>query len=186
MSYKDISRYDIIMSLIRGEITTKKASLQLSLSLRQTRRLRRKVEGQGAEGLIHGNTGRESNNKISPDTQNAAISVIEENYSDFGPTFAAEKLSEDHNIELSVETVRNIMTENGLWTTRAMRKNGEHREWRERKSFFGQMQQFDGSHHDWFERRGPKCRLLASADDATGRITKAKFGGGGREHRERV
>ena len=175
MSYKDISRYDIIMNLIRGEVTTKKALLQLSLSSRQIRRLRRKVEGKGSKGLIHGNTGKESNNKICSETTDAVVSTISENYSDFGPTLATEKLSEDHNTELSIETVRNIMIENGLWMTKAMRKNGQHREWRERRNHYGEMQQFDGSHHDWFEGRGPKCRLLASIDDATNTITKAKF-----------
>jgi hypothetical protein len=175
MSQKDISRYDIIMSLIRGETTTRKASLQLSLSSRQTRRLKRKVEESGAKGLIHGNTGRESNNKIPPDIRNAAVSAIKDNYHDFGPTLAAEKLSEEHNINLSIEKVRALMIAHGIWMTRAMRKNKEHREWRERRSCIGEMQQFDGSHHDWFEDRGPKCRLLASIDDAGGKITKAKF-----------
>jgi len=37
------------------------------------------------------------------------------------------------------------------------------------------MQQFDGSYHKWFEERGPELCLLASIDDATGKITKAKF-----------
>jgi hypothetical protein len=37
------------------------------------------------------------------------------------------------------------------------------------------MQQFDGSYHHWFEKRGPICCLLASIDDATGIPTKAKF-----------
>ena len=76
MSYKDISRYDIIMNLIRGEITTKKASLQLSLSSRQTRRLKRKAETEGHKGLIHGNTGKESNNKISSEATDAVVSTI--------------------------------------------------------------------------------------------------------------
>lgn len=28
----------------------------------------------------------------------------------------------------------------------------------------------DGSHHDWFEGRGPKCVLMAYIDDASGRV----------------
>jgi hypothetical protein len=39
------------------------------------------------------------------------------------------------------------------------------------------MQQFDGSYHDWFEGRdgiGKAC-LLLSIDDATGKVTKARF-----------
>jgi len=37
------------------------------------------------------------------------------------------------------------------------------------------MEQFDGSYEYWFENRGPSCCLLASIDDATGKITQAQF-----------
>jgi hypothetical protein len=32
------------------------------------------------------------------------------------------------------------------------------------------MVQFDGSHHDGFEGRGPRCVLMGYIDDATGRV----------------
>jgi len=38
------------------------------------------------------------------------------------------------------------------------------REWREH---FGELVQFDGSHHKWFEDRGPACCLMTMIDDAT-------------------
>lgn len=34
----------------------------------------------------------------------------------------------------------------------------------------GEMIQIDGSHHDWFEGRGPRCVLMGYIDDATGRV----------------
>jgi len=34
----------------------------------------------------------------------------------------------------------------------------------------GEMVQIDGSHHDWFEGRGPKCVLMCYIDDATGEV----------------
>jgi hypothetical protein len=48
------------------------------------------------------------------------------------------------------------------------------REWRERKECFGELVQFDGSYHDWFENGQEQC-LLASIDDATSKIVKATF-----------
>ncbi|MGR3024864.1 helix-turn-helix domain-containing protein, partial [Vibrio vulnificus] len=33
----------------------------------------------------------------------------------------------------------------------------------------------DGSHHDWFEGRSPKCCLLVYIDDATGRLMNLRF-----------
>ena len=34
----------------------------------------------------------------------------------------------------------------------------------------GEMVQMDGSHHDWFEGRGPWCVLMGYIDDATGKV----------------
>ena len=34
----------------------------------------------------------------------------------------------------------------------------------------GRMIQADGSHHDWFEGRGPACVLMGYIDDATGKV----------------
>ena len=33
------------------------------------------------------------------------------------------------------------------------------------------MVQMDGSHHDWFEGRGPYCVLMSYIDDATGKVS---------------
>jgi hypothetical protein len=46
---------------------------------------------------------------------------------------------------------------------------------RPRKDFFWEMQQFDGSYHHRFENRGGEDCLLLAIDDATWRITHAKF-----------
>ena len=36
-------------------------------------------------------------------------------------------------------------------------------------------QMVDGSHHDWFEGRAPKCCLIAFIDDAKGRVLSGRF-----------
>ncbi|HIF9198878.1 TPA: hypothetical protein ACX6RS_001557 [Photobacterium damselae] len=38
---------------------------------------------------------------------------------DFGPTLAHEKLTERHNIHVSVETIRQWMIADGLWVPQA-------------------------------------------------------------------
>jgi hypothetical protein len=35
--------------------------------------------------------------------------------------------------------------------------------------------QIDGSPHDWYERRAPRCALIVFIDDATGRLTALRF-----------
>jgi len=49
------------------------------------------------------------------------------------------------------------------------RKKRPHRQWRQRKQCYGEMEQLDGSEHNWFEDRGPKCVLMGYIDDATSR-----------------
>ncbi len=40
---------------------------------------------------------------------------------------------------------------------------------------YGELIQIDGSHHDWFEGRAPKCCLLVFIDDATGKLQHLRF-----------
>jgi len=64
------------------------------------------------------------------------------------------------------ETLRGWLIKAGLWQRRRKRKR--HRSWRERRAHFGELVQLDGSHHQWFEKRGGKCCLMNMVDDAQG------------------
>ena len=68
-------------------------------------------------------------------------------------------------VEVSAETLRRWLIEEGLWTVRRRRR--AHRQWRPRKEHLGEMVQLDGSHHDWFGRGELSC-LMVMIDDATG------------------
>jgi hypothetical protein len=46
---------------------------------------------------------------------------------------------------------------------------------RERRPRFGELIQIDGSPHDWFEGRAPRCTLIVFIDDATSRLTALRF-----------
>lgn len=174
MTPKEVNRYAIIKKLINKEINGAHAAGLLHLSVRQTKRLKAKVREQGPEGLIHGNRGRPSNRCIPAEEKQRITKLLHKHYADFNPGFAAEKLDAKHNIKRDPKTVRQIMIEQGLWKPRRS-KQQEYRSWRQRKACFGEMEQFDGSYHHWFEDRGPYCCLLASIDDATGIPIKAKF-----------
>jgi len=77
-------------------------------------------------------------------------------------------LTEYHNISLNHETLRKWLRQRSITTS--LRKKRPHRRKRERRSCLGELLQFDGSHHDWFEARGAECCLLNCVDDATGRV----------------
>ena len=175
MSQKELNRYDIIKRLIRKEINGPKAADLLALSTRQTRRLKAKVKEKGAVGLIHGSRGKSSNHQLDQKERKEIVLLLHEHYYDFGPTLAREKLSEIHHLTRDPKTIRQIMIGEKLWQPKTKRQKSEYRSWRQRRSNFGEMVQFDGSYEHWFENRADKCCLLAAIDDATGRIIKAEF-----------
>lgn len=175
MSQKELVRLDIIQRLLREEYANAHAAELLDLSVRQVKRLKKKVRHLGASGLIHASRGCVSNHRLDQSQHDTIVELLRKHYHDFKPTFASEKLREDHHIDHDPKTIRSIMIAEGLWTPKKQRNGSEHRSWRLRRSSFGEMEQFDGSYEYWFELRAPKCCLLAAIDDATGRITKAQF-----------
>ncbi len=103
-----------------------------------------------------------------------ALRLITQLYSDFGPTLAAEKLQKNHQLTLSVETVRQLMILNHMWVPKIANPKKVHM-LRARRPCLGELILIDGSIEHWFEDRGPKCVLLVFIDDATSCIGKLWF-----------
>lgn len=174
MTIKELNRHAIIKKLIANELNGTYAADLLKLSVRQIKRLKAKVKEYGAKALIHASRGKPSNRRIPDKEKRKIIDIIKKHYPDFKPTFAAEKLFENHNIKRDPKTIRQIMIEQDLWKPRKKRQR-EYYSWRQRKACYGEMMQFDGSYHRWIEDRGPEWCLLAAIDDATGIPVKAQF-----------
>lgn len=155
----------------RGEVSLKDAAHRLQISYRQSRRLWKKYQAIGKEAFVHAAKGKVSNRATKPDVRQAVIARYQQRYDDFGPTLAAEKLLEE-GFSIDHETLRLWLLEEGLW--QRQRKRLGHRSWRERKAYFGEMLQMDGSFHAWFEERAPVCCLMNCVDDATG-VTLSLF-----------
>ena len=173
MSNREIDKLKVINNVIIGKLTWDEAGSQLALSDRQIGRLCIKVRKKGNAGIIHGLRGKPSNNQLKPGLLEKAMELVKSKYSDFGPTFANEKLCEIDKIFLSTPTLNHAMTKEGLWKPR--KSKPKHRDWRQRRFCVGELVQLDGSVHDWFEGRGAKCVLLVFIDDATSRILYACF-----------
>lgn len=130
-------------------------------------RLLKAYETEGTLGLVSKKRQQPSNRRHSEDIRNAVLDLVRERYVDFGPTLAREELIERHQLAIGKETLRQWMTEAGIWISRRERKKRVFQP-RGRRDCFGELVQIDGSHHWWFENRGPKCALLVYIDDATG------------------
>lgn len=175
MSKKEVDRLTGITKLLHQQINAAEAAEQLGLSIRQVKRIKKRVKKCGARGLIHRSRGQPSKRKLKDKIVNEIITLLRVVYVGFGPTLAAEKLREKHKLKVSKESLRTIMRKNNLWQPQPRRKNKQHRTWRPRREHYGSMEQYDGCYHHWFEDRADEGCLLLSVDDATGKITKAWF-----------
>ena len=172
MKPREIKRLHLIRQALEEKISQKQAAEVARLSPRQMRRLMKRVEAEGDRGILHRRRGKPSNRRIADKTKQKVLALFEKHYADYGPTLASEKLHERHQIQIHSETLR-------LWLRQArlpykQRKARPHRQWRQRRSCFGEMVQLDGSHHDWLEGRGPKLVLMGYIDDATSTV-EARF-----------
>ena len=165
---KDLKRLHVMHKVLEGTMTQAEAADLISLTERQIRRIVKRIRQEGDKGIGHAARGKPSNRKLPKKLKNRIVRLYTTTYHDFGPTLFTEKLEEREGIVISRETARAWLMEEGLWKKQRRRK--AHRQWRERKDRFGEMLQMDGSHHDWFEGRGPRCVLMAYSDDATGNV----------------
>ncbi len=171
---KELDRLHVMTRIAERRLTRRRAAGLLRLSERQVRRLYQAFTRDGAAGLVSRRRGRPSARRLPHPTRERALALIRERYADFGPTFAHQKLTEEHALVLSVETLRGWMSAAGLWVPRAQRTRRSYPP-RERRACLGELVQIDGSDHAWFEDRGPRCTLLVYVDDATSRLMELCF-----------
>ena len=168
MSRREATRLHILRQAVEKRMTQGEAAGLMGLSDRQVRRLIQRVRAEGEAGICHRARGKVSNHRIPPRVKARALTLFRETYRDFNLVHATEKLGERHEISIHAETLR-------LWLQAAdipyrKRRARQHRQWRERKAHAGELVQLDGSHHDWFEGRGPVCVFLGYIDDATNTV----------------
>ena len=168
MNQKESNRLHVIRQAIEKAITQEQAALMVGVTERQVRRMVKRVRREGNGGISHQSRGRKPNNWIPEKIKDQAIALCRKRYVEFGPTHAGEKLLQYHQIDVSDETLRNWFNQEDVYYRK--RKKRPHRQWRPRKLYRGEMVQMDGSHHDWFEGRGPVCVLMGYVDDATGEV----------------
>ena len=152
MSDREVDRLQVLSDVRSGRLRVSDACGLLSLRRRQVFRLLARLKQDGAAGLASRRRGKPSNHRLAETLRVRALSLVREQYSDFGPTLAAD----------------------GLWTARKRRRRAVHQP-RRRRDCVGELVQIDGSDHAWFEARGKRCTLLAFVDDATSRVQHLRF-----------
>ena len=146
MSRTEIDRMSVLQDLAANRIKVTEATTLMSLGRRQVFRLAKAYARRGPEAVVSRRRGRPSNRAYPGDLRDMATGIIRERYPDFGPTLAAEKLAELHDIHLARETVRQWMITAGLWKDRRARLKPVHQP-RYRRDCLGELIQIDGSEH---------------------------------------
>ncbi len=174
MSAKELGRLEVLQRVSRKQMSQKEAGRILDLSTRQIKRLLRAYRQNGAAGLVSKHRGRKANNHLAEEVKRKALNLLKTKYQGFGPTLAHEKLVEKDKLQLSDESVRQLMIAEGLWKARKAKKVSVY-QLRERRACFGELVQIDGFPHDWFEGRAEPCVLLVFIDDATSKLVQLLF-----------
>jgi transposase len=174
MGQKQLQRWHLMKMVEVGKITLREAGEKIGVSYRQAKRIGRAIRERGIKGLVHGNRGRPSNNRLKESLREKVLKLSREVYWDFNDIHFTEKLRECEGIDLNRETVRTLRREAGIEPKRRRRAPG-HRKRRERKAQEGAMVLWDGSPHHWLGPDHPACCLMAAIDDATGKLLVARF-----------
>ena len=174
LSRKELHRPGLLKALCAGRVTTRQVANALGVSLRQTRRLRRRFEASGAAALAHRGRGRPSPRRLAVQTRDTAIGLMTTRYVGFNDSHLTEKLREQHRLGISRESVRRLRCELGL-APRHRRRPPQARRRRVPEAARGALVQIDGSPFAWLEARGPQLMLLGAIDDATSEILALHF-----------
>ena len=174
LSQKELQRVAVISRCVKGELACARAAGLLCLSVRQIKRLKKRLRDDGEAALAHANRGRPSHRRLPAAVIERVVRLARGTYAGFNDHHLCEKLVEREGITLSRETLRRLLRQQGLGSPRK-RRAPAHRQRRVRSGQLGELVQLDGSPHDWLERRGPQLTALGMQDDATGKILAAQF-----------
>ena len=174
LSRKELQRVSVISMCIKGDLACASAAELLDLSVRQIKRLKKRLREGGEAALAHANRGRPSHRRLPQPTRQAVVRLARSKYVGFNDHHLCEKLNEVEGWHLSRETLRRLLRKEGRGSPRK-RRAPAHRQRRPRVAREGELVQLDGSPHDWLEGRGPRLTALGMQDDASGKILAAQF-----------
>ena len=163
---------DVMLRAMAKRITWFQAAEILGISCRQMQRWKTRFEHAGYEGLFDRRRGIPSPKRVPLKTVEEVLRLYKEQYFDFNVRHFHEKLSSEHDIQLSYTWVKQALQGAGLVKTR--RKRGKHRKRRPRRPLPGMMLHIDGSQHRWFND-DRWYDLLVLMDDATSEIYYAQL-----------
>jgi transposase len=167
-----MTRNEAIVRAIAKDITWIQAAQICGVSERQMRRLKRRYEKHGYDGLVDGRGGTPRRKRIAVEVIEQVCSLKRDRYADFSVQHFWEKLGPEHKITISYTWTKLALQAAGIVAKEPGR--GKYRRRRERRPLIGMMVHLDGSRHAWLPDL-PMQDLIVAMDDADGRILYARF-----------
>lgn len=176
MSGEEIRRLRVVQDVISRRVTQAEAADLLGLSVRQLRRIFKRVKAQGELGVVHGLAGKKSNRALKSMQVDQILALWNNKYRECGLNFThfTEKLNELEKLAVGRESVRKLLRSQALCGERKVKKAGRHRKRRERRERFGELLQQDTSPHDWLGT-GEIFHLVANVDDSGTQLLHAEL-----------
>src|SRR3954453_23805996 len=163
---------EVILRAVAKKITWWQAAEIIGISDRQMRRWRYRYEEFGFRGLFDRRRGKPSPKRVAMAVVEQVLALYREKYFDLNVRHFHEKLTSEHQIELSYSWVKGMLQGAGLIARG--RKRGVHRQRRPRRPLPGMLLHIDGSEHRWFQD-DRWYDLLVILDDATSEIYYAQL-----------
>jgi transposase len=129
MSRNELTRLRVLIDVADGRLSVADATGLIGVGRRQIYRLLHAFRADGADGLISRKRGGPSNRALGSVFRETVLAIVRERYADFGPTLAAEKLSELHGLDLGVETLRRITSRRPVRRPSARISTGTPKRW---------------------------------------------------------
>ncbi len=166
MNGKERRRLELFSRVKDGGLSVAEAAQVLELSERQGRRLWRRYQQRGAQGVVHGLRGRPGN-AGQAELRQQALTWYRQHGAGCNAAHSADLLSEAE-LEVSRVTLWRWLQQARLIPR--PRRVRSHRRRRERRRFVGELVQMDGSTHRWFGAAHGAWVLWGSIDDASSRV----------------
>lgn len=170
LNMKDIKKYDILKQIVAKQIKGIQAAVLLGYHPVHISRMKKKVITAGIQGILRPK--QPSNRKIADSLKEQVKNLYRQTYYDFNIRHFNDKLREVHEIDLSYETIRQILVSAGIHSPK--KKKVVHRR-RRRMPRAGLLIQMDSSEHNWLPFIKEKWSLTATIDDATSKVPFAQF-----------
>ena len=104
----------VVAQALAGTLSNAEAARQLSLSVRQVRRLKTVLACKGPSGLVHGNRGRPSPRRVSDAVRRRVIELASSAYAGQNHTRLRQLLAEREGIVVTRATLRRVLLEGGI------------------------------------------------------------------------